>query len=296
MGKKSMSLGRGMDEILRDHSVNIENITTEKLNDATKIPLYLVEANPFQPRKFFDEESLQELAANIKLHGILEPILLRKKADRYQIVSGERRVRAARIAGLSEIEARVFDLLSDKTMTEWAIIENIQREDLNPIEAADSYQQLLNSHGYTHEDLAERLSKSRTAITNSLRLLKLPEQVKKWIGEGKLSAGAARSLLSPNINDPVQVAKDIIEKGLSVREAEILAQEPKKKKTKVSVVNTVNAINPDMRNFLSILQNTFGTKVEFKTLSKNFQKGVLIIHYSSHDDLTRIQQAIGAKA
>ena len=290
MGKKSISLGRGMGEILRDHSANIENITTEKPSETTKIPINLVDANPFQPRRFFNEESLKELADSIKLHGILEPVLLRKKAERYQIVSGERRVRAARIAGLSEVEARIFDLLSDKTMAEWAIIENIQREDLDPIETASSYQQLLNSHGYTHEDLAERLSKSRTTVTNTLRLLNLPEQVKKWIEEGKLSAGAARSLLSPNIGDPVQAAKDIIEKGLSVREAELLTQESKRKKKGGGTGATT--MSPDMRNFLNILQNTFGTKVECKTFGKNSQKGTLIIHYSSYDDLTRIQQAI----
>jgi ParB family chromosome partitioning protein len=290
MGKKSMGLGRGMGEILRDHSANIESITTEKPSETTKIPINLVDANPFQPRKFFNEESLKELAESIKLHGILEPILLRKKAERYQIVSGERRVRAARIAGLSEIEARIFDLLSDKTMAEWAIIENIQREDLDPIETASSYQQLLNSYGYTHEDLAERLSKSRTAVTNTLRLLNLPEQVKKWIGEGKLSAGAARSLLSPNISDPIRVARDIIEKGLSVRETELITQESKKKKKRGAT--EASATSPDMQNFLNILQNIFGTKVECKTFGKNSDKGTLIIHYSSYDDLTRIQQAV----
>jgi len=289
MGKKSMGLGRGMGEILRDHSADIENITTEKPSEATKVSIDLVDTNPFQPRKSFNEESLNELADSIKQHGILEPVLLRKNAERYQIVSGERRVRAARIAGLTEIEARIFDLLSDKTMAEWAIIENIQREDLDPIETASSYQQLLNSYGYTHEDLAERLSKSRTAVTNTLRLLNLPEQVKKWIGEGKLSAGAARSLLSPNVGDPVKAAKDIIEKGLSVREAEVLTKEPKKKKHGVA---EATALNPDMRNFLNTLQNTFGTKVECKPLGKNSEKGILIIHYSSYDDLTRIQQAV----
>jgi len=285
-----MGLGRGMGEILRDHSAGIENITAEKPSETTKVPIALVDANPFQPRKFFNEDSLRELAESIKQHGILEPVLLRKKSERYQIVSGERRIRAARIAGLSEIEARIFDLLSDKTMAEWAIIENIQREDLDPIETASSYQQLLNSYGYTHEDLAERLSKSRTAVTNTLRLLNLPEQVKKWIGEGKLSAGAARSLLSPNVGDPIRAAKDIIEKGLSVREAELLTQEPKKKK-KGGATGTA-AISPDMRNFLNTLQNIFGTKVECKTFGKNSQKGTLIIHYSSYDDLTRIQQAV----
>jgi ParB family chromosome partitioning protein len=287
MGKKSMGLGRGMGDILRDHSANIEDITTEKPSDATKIPLNLIDANPFQPRRKFDEESLRELAESIKSHGILQSILLRKNNGRYQIVSGERRVRAAGIAGLNEIEARVFDLLSDKTMAEWAIIENIQREDLNPMETANSYQQLLNSYGYTHEDLATRLSKSRTAVTNTLRLLNLPEQVREWVSEGKLSAGAARSLLSPNIGDPVKAARDIIEKGLSVREAEVLAQEPKKKPEAKAV-----AINPDMRNFLNILQGAFGTKVECKGSGKKSGAGVLIIRYSSNEDLIRIQQAV----
>jgi len=294
MGKKSMSLGRGMGEILRDHpTTNIEDITTERAGDATKIPLELMDANPFQPRKVFNEESLRELADSIKLHGILEPVLLRKNAGRYQIVSGERRVRAARIAGLNEIEARVFDLLSDKTMAEWAIIENIQREDLGVIETANSYQQLLDLHSYTHEDLAARLNKSRAAITNSLRLLKLPEQVKKWIEEGKLSAGTARSLLSPNIKDPEKTAKEIIQKGLSSREAEAIAQEPKKKKAGTPG-KAANAIDPDLQNFLNLLQNSFGTKVECKSSGKKPQEGTLIIHYSSYEDLTRIQQAISA--
>jgi len=276
MGKKAMG-GGGLASIIRDH----ESITTE----AIKIPLEQIDANPFQPRKQFKDESLHELAESIKQHGILEPVLLRKNAGRYQIVSGERRVRAARIAGLGEIEARVFDLLSDKTMAEWAIIENIQREDLNPIEIADSYQQLLDYHGYTHEDLAMRLNKSRAAVTNSLRLLKLPEQVKMWIGEGKLSAGAARPLLSPNIKNPEKAAKEIIEKGLSAREAEVFAQKLEKGKAKRNKVDSM--IDHDMQNFLNFLQNAFGTKVECK-------KNAIIIHYSSYNDLTRIQQSINS--
>lgn len=288
MGKKSMGLGRGMSEVFRNHSVDIENFTTEKPHDETKIPLHLIDVNPFQPRKTFDEDSLQELAENIKLHGILNPIQLRKNADRYQIISGERRFRAAKIAGLEEIDARVFNLLSDKTMSEWAIIENIQREDLNPIETANSYQQLLNNYGYTHEDLAARLNKSRVALTNSLRLLKLPDQVKEWISEGKLSAGAARSLLSPNISDPEKTAKEIIEKGLSVREAENIAKENKKNGAKAK------EHSPDMQSFLNSLQMAFGTKVECRSSAKNPQKGVLVISYSSYDDLTRIKQALNS--
>ncbi|MDR2583486.1 MAG: ParB/RepB/Spo0J family partition protein [Fibromonadaceae bacterium] len=286
MGKKAMG-GGGLASIIRDHSTSIENITSEKPGDATKILLEKIDANPYQPRKHFKEESLRELAESIKQHGILEPVLLRKNAGRYQIVSGERRVRAAKLAGLKEIEARVFDFLSNNTMAEWAIIENIQREDLNPIEIADSYKQLLVNHGYTHEDLATRINKSRTAVTNSLRLLNLPKQVKEWIGEGKLSAGAARALLSPHIKDPEKVAREIIEKGLSAREAEVLAQKLEKSKVKKNKV--ASAINPDMQNFLKFLQQAFGTKVECK-------KNAIIIHYSSYSDLTRIQQSINPRA
>jgi len=283
MGKKAMG-GGGLASIISDHSV-----TAEKPGDATKILLEQIDVNPFQPRKHFKEESLHELAESIKQHGILEPVLLRKNAGRYQIVSGERRVRAAKLAGLNEIKAIVYDLLSDKTMREWAIIENIQREDLNPIEIADSYKKLLDNHGYTHEDLAARLNKSRAAVTNSLRLLNLPDQVKEWIGEGKLSAGAARALLSPNIKDPEKVAREIIEKDLSAREAEVLAQKLEKNGSSVKKNKVNSVINHDMQNFLNFLQNAFGTKVECK-------KNAIIIHYSSYSDLTRIQQSINPRA
>ncbi|MDR2594414.1 MAG: ParB/RepB/Spo0J family partition protein [Fibromonadaceae bacterium] len=288
MGKKAMG-GGGLASIIRDHSVSIEGFTAEKPGDATKILLEQIDANPFQPRKHFKEESLLELAESIKQHGILEPVLLRKNAGRYQIVSGERRVRAAKLAGLSEIEARVFDFLSNKTMAEWAIIENIQREDLNPIEIADSYKQLLENHEYTHEDLAARLNKSRAAVTNSLRLLNLPKQVQEWIGEGKLSAGAARALLSPNIKNPEKAAREIIEKGLSAREAEVLAQKLEKNSGSVKKNKVDSAVSPDMQSFLNFLQNAFGTKVECK-------KNAIIIYYSSYSDLTRIQQSINPRA
>jgi ParB family chromosome partitioning protein len=292
MGKKAMGLGRGMGDIIRDHSLGTDKLSQEAESYASEISLDIIDANPFQPRKFFDEESLKELADSIKMHGLLEPVLLRKNAERYQIVSGERRVKAARLAGLEEIDARVFNLLSDKTMAEWAIIENIQRTDLNQIEIADSYQQLLNSHGYTHDDLATRLGKSRTSVTNSLRLLRLPAQVQGWIQEGKLSAGAARSLLSPNISDPEKTAREIIEKGLSAREAEAIAREEQKPKSSQGAKVGKYGTNPDMQNFLNSLQNAFGTKVICKSSKKNPQKGTLIINFSSYDDLTRIQQIV----
>ncbi|GHV16048.1 chromosome partitioning protein ParB [Fibrobacterales bacterium] len=295
MGKKSFSLGRGMGDILRDHSADINTASEQTASPApAAVSLDLIDPNPFQPRKTFDENSLNELAESIKTHGILEPILLRKNAGRYQIVSGERRVRAARRAGLVQIEnVRIFDILADKTMAEWAIIENVQRDDLNPIELSLSYQQLLEIYNYTHDELAVRLGKSRAAITNALRLLKLPQQVQTFIQEGKLSVGAARSLLSPNITDPVKAAEEIIEKELSVREVEEFTQQegrsPKQKNNKKNDDNS----DPDFQAFLTRLQTAFGTKIQAKPSRKNPQKGTLIIAYNSYDDLTRISNLIG---
>jgi len=297
MGKKSTGLGRGMGEIIRDHSVDISKFGVEAENYAGMVSLDIIDPNPFQPRKKFDQEVLLELSESIKQHGLLQPVLLRKKEGRFQIISGERRVRASRLAGLQQIEARVFDLLSDKTMAEWALIENIQREDLDPIEIAFSYQQLLNLHGYTHDDLADSLGKSRASITNSLRLLRLPSVVQQWIQEGKLSAGTARSLLSPNVADPEKLARKIIEQGLSTRDAESLVgtqnSDPAVKNAKTPAhANQDVALNSDMRHFLDFLQSALGVQITCKPSKINSKSGSLIINYSSTDDLTRIQNIV----
>ena len=250
-----------------------------------KIKIDLIDPNPFQPRKIFNDEEINELAETIKQHGLIQPITVRKFNGRYQIVSGERRTRAAKIAQLEEIDAYVYELLSDKNMGEWALIENIQRVDLNPIELAQSYQQLIENHGYTHEDLSKSLGKSRSVITNSIRLLKLPIQVQNWIQEGKLSSGAARSLLSPDITDPEKMAKDIIEKGLNVREVENL------RKTKNSNPKSVKQeIDPNINAFVKKLTEFFGTKVSLHSKEKNYSKGSIIIDYYSLEDLSRIQE------
>ena len=228
MGKKSLALGRGLSDILKDHSLNSGIIPTEASAPAqenekdriVEIDVNLIDPNPFQPRKFFSDDELVELAETIEQHGLIQPIVVRKVGDRYQIISGERRTRATKLAGLSVIKAQVYENLDDKTMAEWALIENIQRVDLNPVEVSRSYQQLIDNHGYTHEDLAKIVGKSRSAITNSLRLLKLPEQVLTWIVEGKLNSGAARALCSDKVEDPESLAKRIIDEGLNVRQIE----------------------------------------------------------------------------
>ena len=202
MGKQA--LGRGLSAIFGAHGVSnnpinnpVENTAAEVDNKKiVDIDVSLIDANPYQPRKVFDDTGLAELSDSIKEHGLIQPIVLRKVGNRYQIISGERRTRATRLAGLPTIKAQVYDDIDDKAMAEWALIENIQRVDLNPVEIARSYQQLIDNHGYTHEDLSKIVSKSRSAITNSLRLLKLPEQVLLWIEEGKIAGGAARALCS----------------------------------------------------------------------------------------------------
>ncbi len=287
MGKKS--LGRSMNQIFVDHAMpdgEGEVLQGEMLQ---KIPLELIDVNPYQPRQQFDEESLQELADSIKTHGMIQPITVRKHDGRYQIVSGERRTRAAKLAGWSEIDARVHDMLSDKSMMEWALIENLQRADLNPIEVGFSYRQLIDIHGYTHEELAERVNKSRSAVTNSIRLLKLPDSVQNWIREGKLSAGSARTLLSPDISDPEAQAIKIMEGGMNVRQAE------QKKRESSPKTKEKPAIDPYLQKIVEDFQYALGTKVSLQGQGKNLSKGKLIVEYESIEDLERLINLLQAQ-
>jgi ParB family chromosome partitioning protein len=314
MGKKSFALGRGLAAIMKDHDINFKGEqantinnpaeTSEKFEKIVEISIDLIDPNPFQPRKAFDDEELSELADSIKQQGLIQPIALRKVGDRYQIISGERRTRATKIAGLPTIKAQVYENLDDKAMAEWALIENIQRVDLNPVEIARSYQQLIDKHGYKHEDLAKIVSKSRSAITNSLRLLKLPEQVLVWIEEGKLNSGAARALCSDKIGDPESLAERIIEEGLNVRQIEAIirgdedkdeeeepslrqAQGPENSETPAKPRPELSA---DMKQFETRLETFFGTKVQLNPSSSGKPEGTIVIKYYSMDDLTRIQE------
>ena len=328
MGKKSLALGRGLSDILKDHSLNSGIIPTEapapaqenEKDKIVEIDVNLIDPNPFQPRKFFSDDELVELAETIEQHGLIQPIVVRKVGDRYQIISGERRTRATKLAGLSVIKAQVYENLDDKTMAEWALIENIQRVDLNPVEVSRSYQQLIDNHGYTHEDLAKIVGKSRSAITNSLRLLKLPEQVLTWIVEGKLNSGAARALCSDKVEDSESLAKRIIDEGLNVRQIEAvirgediyqtrderfdkltdLGKDPEPAEgadaSTTSAIPAVKKPKPelsaDLKNFESRLEGYFGTKVELNPGASDQSKGTIVISYYSMDDLTRIQELL----
>ncbi len=296
MGKKSALGGQGLASIMQSHGYGEPNEIHQDENGNTvrveKINLELIDPNPYQPRKDFSEEELRELADTIREQGLIQPITVRKFNGRYQIVSGERRTRAARLAGLSTIDAYVHELLSDKQMAEWSLIENIQRVDLNAIEVAKSYEQLINNYGYTHDELSKSVGKSRSAITNSLRLLKLPEQVQAWIMEGKLSQSAARSLLSPEISDPETVARDIIEKGMNVRQVENLAKENKKKESESRPEPQDKPLDPNIVEFLRKMEEFLGTSVKLQKSNEDASKGKLIIDYYSFEDLTRIQEKI----
>ena len=328
MGKQA--LGRGLSAIFKAHDV-LGNSVDNAINNSgapenanpdnqkiVEINIDLIDPNPFQPRKFFDDDELVELAETIEKHGLIQPIAVRKVGDRYQIISGERRTRASKLANCRTIKAQVYDNLDDKTMSEWALIENIQRVDLNPIEVAQSYQQLIDNHNYTHEDLAKTVGKSRSAITNALRLLKLPNQVQTWIQEGKLAGGAARALCSEKIADPEALARRVIEEGLNVRQIEAISRgedpfaqmrdesvETRESETENAPVDSNEDIPPevhgseprpkpelsaDLKNFENRLETFFGTKVALNPSAKDQTKGTIVINYYSMDDLTRIQE------
>lgn len=225
-------LGRGLAALIGEMDrpmVAADTAAPAAVNADRLVPIEFVGRNPRNPRRYFDEAELQDLAASIRQHGIVQPVVVRTIAnERYEIIAGERRWRAAQLAGFVEIPVIVRDV-DDRTALEIAIVENVQRSDLNPLEEALGYEQLIAEHGYTQNDLGEIIGKSRSHVANSLRLLKLPEPVRDMLASGTLSAGHARALVPTS--DPTSLAKTIVAKGLSVRDAERLAQNDIKAQT-----------------------------------------------------------------
>ncbi|ABC92862.1 chromosome partitioning protein B [Rhizobium etli CFN 42] len=215
-------LGRGLAALIGEMDQPIPVEAERTVSADRMIPIEFVSRNPRNPRRFFDDTELHDLASSIRQHGIVQPIVVRTMSqDRYEIIAGERRWRAAQLAGLIEIPVIIRDV-DDKTALEIAIVENVQRADLNPLEEALGYEQLIAEYGYTQNDLGEIIGKSRSHVANSLRLLKLPEPVRDLLAAGSLSAGHARALVSTS--DPASLARTIVAKGMSVRDAEKLAQ------------------------------------------------------------------------
>jgi ParB family chromosome partitioning protein len=276
------ALGKGIDALL---STNISN--EESAKDVTEISIDLCDTNPDQPRKHFDQEALSELADSILSQGIIQPIIVEKKNDRFIIVAGERRYRAAKLAGLRKIPVLVKSLTEEQRM-EFALIENIQREDLNPIEEANAYRQLMEAIQLNQEDLAKKVGKKRSTIANSLRLLKLPDSIQVYIEDGRLSAGHARAILSlVNPSEQLLLCKKIVDEGLSVREAEKEANgfNDGKRAGKKTIPKSNKSVDPELRSISEQLMLKFGTKVE---LNGSAEKGKIEIQYFSMDDLQRI--------
>lgn len=260
-------LGRGLDALLGDY-------TQPTPEGVQELDIHLIDTNAGQPRKDFDQEKLQELADSIRQHGVVQPILLRQNGERYVIVAGERRFRAARLAGLEKVPAIVKDLDEAQVM-EVALIENLQREDLNPIEEAAAIRFLMQQHDLTQEEVSKRLSKSRPAIANSLRLLTLPEPVQAYLRNGKLQAGHARALAG--LQDPeaqAVLADKIVGEGLSVRAAESLAREQGQKPHRQK--KEPPAADPDLAAAEASLREWLGTKVSIQGSS---QRGRIVIEY-----------------
>lgn len=243
MAKKSFGLGRGLSEILGE----VEEAYQNNLNDSSGLVVELdinkIEPNPLQPRKIFDEESLKELANSISDHGLLQPILVYESAkndDKYYLIAGERRLRASKIANKDSIKAIVVDVEEEK-LRELALIENIQREDLNPIDLANSYKELIEDYHITHEEMAKKLSKSRAQITNTLRLLELDKVVQEYILEGKISQGHAKTLVTLDKENQKLIADSIVGQKLSVHETERLVRNLKT--NKVDIKSALKASN-----------------------------------------------------
>lgn len=250
----------------------------------TIVKINEVEPNKNQPRRTFDEDALLELAESIKQHGVIQPLIVKKRDKYYEIIAGERRWRAAKMAGLKEIPI-VIKNLSDQEIMEVALIENIQREDLNPIEEAQAYQRLIKEYNYKQDELAERVSKSRVAVTNSMRLLKLDERVQKMIIDDMISAGHARALLAITDSEKqYTIAMKVFDEKLSVRETEKLIKNlDKQVKPKVNTTPENDFIYRDIENKL---KESMGTKVIIHNKDNN--KGKIEIEYYSQDDFERI--------
>lgn len=272
-------LGRGIEALFPGESIQNGDVVEQ-------IKIQQITENPFQPRKVFDEVAIQELSDSIQEHGILQPIIVRKKGKKFEIVVGERRYRAAKLAGLAVVPAIVKGF-TEQQMMELAILENLQREDLTPIEEAEAYNSLIEKLGFTQEELAKRLGKSRPHIANHVRLLGLPEEIRQLMNEGKLSMGHGRALLGLKKKKQIlEVADKVLKQGLNVRQLEALVQtynEDVSRETEKPNRNVfVEAKESQLREY-------FGTNVQIK---KTKNKGKIEIEFYSEDDLQRILEIL----
>jgi ParB family chromosome partitioning protein len=285
MAAKRPGLGKGLDALIPTHP---EGKVLSEFGGVLEVPLNLIDANPHQPRRGFDEEKLKELAASIKEHGIIQPLVLTVQEDtpdqKYALIAGERRLRAAHIAGLETVPAVLREANSQEHLL-LALIENVQRADLNPLETATAYQSLAVEFDLSHEEIGKRVGKSRTAVTNTLRLLDLPDVVQQAIRKNQISMGHARALLAlPTIKAQSAALQSVLTQGLNVRQTEELVTNLKGKKK--SVKTKKDPKSPEIKALEEDLQSALGTKVRLTRSAKG--AGTITVHYYSDEEFNAL--------
>ena len=284
--KKQPALGRGLGALLTNVDTDITSLTGATLGSISLLPIHSIETNPFNPREYFQKEALDELAVSIGTHGIIQPLTVRKLGrDKYQLISGERRFRAAQLAGLNEVPAYIR-VANDQAMLEMALVENIQREDLNAIEIGISYQRLIEECSLTQEQLGEKIAKSRSNVTNHLRLLKLPAAIQAGVRDGLISMGHARALVS--VSDEAEQMRrfnQIHQDGLSVRDLEQLLKKPKTQ-APINNLNVSTKLSSLQMVFIEELEKRLAANVSIQKNGKG--QGKLIVPFKSDDDFKRI--------
>ena len=292
--KHRKALGKGLSALLPGRSGQSSTATaTAPAGTSTaapsKLPIEAIQPNPMQPRVVFQPERLEELAASIRANGIIQPLIVRRHEAHFQLIAGERRWRAAKLAGLSEVPVVVQEI-ADPLLLEIALIENLQREDLNAIETARAYERLGRDLGLSQEEIGRRTGKDRTSITNALRLLKLPSEVQLLLAEHRLSMGHARAILGlPAAEQQIEVAEKAVAQGLSVRQVEGLVQSLTSDRTRTGDKKE-KAIDPNVRAAIEEMERALGTRVHIVEISE--QRGRIEIEYYSQTDLDRLFQQI----
>ena len=288
METKKRALGRGLEELFNNENLDLQSMETKIYESATneevvEIPLEELRPNPYQPRKVFDEEALQDLADSIKEHGVFQPIIIKKSIKGYEIIAGERRYRASKIAGLTKIPAIIRNF-TDEQMMEIALLENLQRENLNAIEEAIAYKKMIQNLGITQEELAKKVGKSRSHVTNIIGLLRLPQEVQQLVADSKITMGHARALITLDKERALKIAKRVIDEKLSVRDVENIVkgfelQEARKNKPKVEKSKEYQYVE-------GLLRKKYRTRIKVDDKS-------ITIKYSDTDDLNRLLELMG---
>jgi ParB family chromosome partitioning protein len=293
METKKRALGRGLEELFNNENLDLQSMENKIYESATneeivEIPLEELRPNPYQPRKVFDEEALQDLADSIKEHGVFQPIIIKKSIKGYEIIAGERRYRASKIAGLTKIPAIIRNF-TDEQMMEIALLENLQRENLNAIEEAIAYKKMIQNLGITQEELAKKVGKSRSHVTNIIGLLRLPQEVQQLVADSKISMGHARALSKLESEEEMKaLANKIIDEHLPVRQTEEdLSSDKIEKKVKISRVNN-NSNTREFKYVEDLLRDKLDTKVRIK--EKKIE-----ISFTNVADLNRILEVLNVK-